>query len=83
MFLIALFLVLPILWLLFANWQMVLVALGICMLLRPAVAAMDRKSEQRGGGLPAPTYLPRWTARRRLDAERELAQWQEWFDRAR
>jgi len=32
-------------------------------------------------GLPAPDYLPRWTASRRLDADREHAQWQEAFDR--
>ena len=32
--------------------------------------------------LPAPDYLPRWTASRRLDAGREHAQWQETFDNA-
>ena len=32
--------------------------------------------------LPAPDYLPRWTASRRLDAGREHAQWQEQFDSA-
>jgi hypothetical protein len=32
--------------------------------------------------LPAPDYLPRWTASRRLDAGREHAQWQEKFDGA-
>ena len=32
--------------------------------------------------LPAPDYLPRWTASRRLDAGREHAQWQEKFDNA-
>ena len=31
--------------------------------------------------LPAPDYLPRWTARRRLDTDREHAQWQAAFDR--
>ena len=31
--------------------------------------------------LPAPDYLPRWTASRRLDADREHALWQEAFDR--
>ncbi|MGY3380649.1 hypothetical protein ACVWYS_002606 [Arthrobacter sp. TE12231] len=30
--------------------------------------------------LPAPDYLPRWTASRRLDAGREHAQWQKMFD---
>jgi hypothetical protein len=30
--------------------------------------------------LPAPEYLPRWTANRRLDAGREHAQWQRQFD---
>lgn len=30
--------------------------------------------------LPAPDYLPRWTASRRLDAGREHAQWQKQFD---
>jgi hypothetical protein len=33
-------------------------------------------------GLPAPDYLPRWTASRRLDAGREHAQWQKTFDNA-
>lgn len=32
--------------------------------------------------LPAPDYLPRWTASRRLDAGREHAQWQMKFDNA-
>lgn len=32
--------------------------------------------------LPAPDYLPRWTADRRLDAGREHAQWQKKFDNA-
>lgn len=32
------------------------------------------------GGLPAPGYLPRWTASRRLDARREHAQWQIEFE---
>ena len=32
--------------------------------------------------LPAPEYLPRWTASRRLDAGREHAQWQKKFDNA-
>ena len=31
--------------------------------------------------LPAPDYLPRWTASRRLDADREHALWQDAFDR--
>ena len=30
--------------------------------------------------LPAPDYLPRWTASRRLDASREHAQWQIEFE---
>ncbi|MCB5274253.1 hypothetical protein BJG92_01783 [Arthrobacter sp. SO5] len=32
--------------------------------------------------LPAPGYLPRWNAGRRLEAGRELAQWQKEFDQA-
>jgi hypothetical protein len=32
--------------------------------------------------LPAPDYLPRWTAGRRLDTGREHAQWQKKFDDA-
>ncbi|MEY9775818.1 hypothetical protein ABH915_001426 [Arthrobacter sp. MW3 TE3886] len=32
--------------------------------------------------LPAPAYLPRWTANRRLEAGREHAQWQKNFDNA-
>lgn len=30
--------------------------------------------------MPAPEYLPRWTANRRLDTGREHAQWQKMFD---
>ena len=30
--------------------------------------------------MPAPEYLPKWTANRRLDAGRELSQWQKKFD---
>ncbi len=83
MFLIALFLVLPVLWLLLANWQLALLGLGIWLLLRPVVAAVDGRGQEEGRELPAVAYLPRWTARRRLDAARERAQWQEWFDAAR
>ena len=32
--------------------------------------------------MPAPTYLPRWTPNRRLEAGREHAQWQKKFDSA-
>ncbi len=32
--------------------------------------------------LPAPDYLPRWTATRRQETGREHAQWQETFDNA-
>ena len=32
--------------------------------------------------MPAPEYLPRWTANRRLEAGREHAQWQKKFDSA-
>ena len=32
--------------------------------------------------MPAPAYLPRWTANRRLEAGREHAQWQKYFDSA-
>lgn len=83
MFLIALFLVLPVLWLLLTNWQVTLIALGIGLLVRIVVDAMDRKGQRGSGELPAPDYLRRWTMRRRLEAERELAQWQERFDAAR
>jgi uncharacterized membrane protein len=79
MFAIALFVVLPALALLFMNWQLVLIGLGIWMLMRPVVAAVDRRNQ---GERPAPAYLPRWTASRRLEAQRERAQWQEWFDAA-
>jgi len=79
MFLIAL-LVLAVLWLLLANWQLTLIALGTWMLIRITVAAVDRKDRSAGRERPAAVYLPRWTARRRLDARREHALWQEWFD---
>jgi hypothetical protein len=83
MFAIALFLVLPALWLLLTNWQLVLIGLGVWALMRPLVAAVDARGGVVSREPPAPAYLPRWTARRRLDARRELAQWQEWFDAAR
>jgi hypothetical protein len=79
MFAIALFLGLPVLWLLFTNWQLVLIGLGIWALMRPVVAAVDRRNQ---GERPAPAYLPRWTASRRLEAQRERAQWQDRFDTA-
>jgi len=81
MFAIALFLVLPVLWLLFTNWQLALLGLGALLLVRIAAAG--------GGARPwtesaAPAgYVPRWSVSRRLEAEREHAQWQEWFDAAR
>jgi hypothetical protein len=78
MFAIALFLVLPALWLLFTNWQLVLIGLGVWALMRPVVAAVDH----RGVNRPSPSYMQRWTVRRRLDARHELAQWQVWFDAA-
>lgn len=82
MFAIALFLVLPVLWLLLTNWQLALTGLGVWMLVR-ILAARYPGGQYAGQELPAPAYLPRWTARRRLDAEREHAQWQEWFDARR
>jgi hypothetical protein len=83
MFAIALFLVLPALWLLFTNWQLALIGLGVWALMRPIVAAVDAKGRVERRGLPSPAYLPRWTVKRRLEAERERAQWQEWFDATR
>lgn len=45
--------------------------------------ARTRKPEPKPAReLPAPDYLPRWTASRRLDAGREHAQWQTKFDNA-
>jgi hypothetical protein len=79
MFAIALFLVLPALFLLFVNWQYALIGLGVWLLMRPVVAAVDRRGQEQ----PSLGYVPRWTPRRRRDARRELAQWQEWFDSAR
>ena len=79
MFLIALFLVLPAIWLLLTNWQMTLLGLGIWMLIR-ILAAKYPGERGAGSELTAPAYVPRWTALRRLDAARERAQWQEWFD---
>lgn len=82
MFLIALFLVLPVLWLLLTNWQLSLLALGIWMLVRLAAAVTANRGQAEYRESPAPAYLPRWTARRRLEARRELAAWQAWFDAA-
>lgn len=83
MFLMALFLVLPAIWLLLTNWQLTLIALGVWMLIRLAAAATESRRPEGRQEPYAPAYLPRWTARRRLDARREHAQWQEWFDAAR
>lgn len=80
MFLVAIFLVLPALWLLFTNWQLALVGLGVYLLMRPIVAAVDARGRVVSREPPAPAYLPRWTAMRRQEARRELARWQEWFD---
>jgi multisubunit Na+/H+ antiporter MnhE subunit len=75
MFAIALFVVLPVIWLLLTNWQLTLLALGILALVRLAAGQQSREA-------PAAGYLPRWTTKRRQDAQRELAQWQAWFDAA-
>lgn len=80
MFLIALLLVLPAIWLLLTNWQLTLIALGVWMLIRIAAGATENRGQAENWGPPAPAYLRRWTASRRLDAKREHAQWQEWFD---
>jgi len=52
---------------------------------RPAARPVQTRPEPKPkpkpvGGLPAPDYLPRWTASRRLDASREHAQWQLEFE---
>ena len=83
MFLVAIFLVLPAIWLLLTNWQLTLLALGIWALVRLAAAVTGSKGQAEYRGSPAPAYLPRWTARRRLDARREHAAWQQWFDAAK
>ena len=54
---------------------------------RPAARPVQTRPESRSKPkpareLPAPQYLPRWTATRRLDAGREHAQWQAMFDNA-
>lgn len=77
MFLIALFLVLPAIWLLLTNWQLTLIGLGVWMLVRILAA---RYPGERNAELSTPGYVPRWTARRRLDATLERIQWQERFD---
>ena len=45
---------------------------------RPEPTAKSKPSRE----LPAPAYLPRWTANRRLEAGREHVQWQKNFDSA-
>jgi type IV secretory pathway TrbD component len=87
MFLVALFLV-TVLSLLVANWQITLLGLGIWMLVRALAAKYPGSRAAPGPGvasreLPATAYLPRWTATRRLNARREHAQWQDWFDASR
>ena len=49
---------------------------------RPRPVARQAARPQPARELPAPDYLPRWTARRRLDTGREHAQWQKAFDSA-
>jgi hypothetical protein len=82
MFAIALFLVLPILWLLLVNWQLTLIGLAALLFVRFMVAVTGDKGRRSGPTLAAVGYLPRWNAGRRLAAQRELAQWQAWFDAA-
>ena len=50
---------------------------------RPVSVAVQTRPELKSKPareMPAPDYLPRWTANRRLDAGREHAQWQTEFD---
>ena len=52
---------------------------------RPVPTPVRTRPEPTSGStparvLPAPDYLPRWTADRRLATGREHAQWQETFD---
>ena len=83
MFLIALFVVLPVLWLLLTNWQLALLGLAVWLFVRIAAAGgAARPQPESTRELPQSGYLPRWSAGRRLDAEREHAEWQRWFDRA-
>jgi hypothetical protein len=50
---------------------------------RPMAKSVRTRPEPKPAReLPSPDYLPRWTARRRLDAGREHAQWQREFDHA-
>ena len=50
---------------------------------KPVQTRPEPKSKpQPAREMPAPEYLPRWTANRRLDAGREHAQWQKTFDSA-
>jgi hypothetical protein len=80
MFLIALFLVLPAIWLLLTNWQLTLIGLGVWLLVRIAASITESGAQAEHWGPLAPAYLRRWTWRRRLEAGREHAQWQERFD---
>lgn len=50
--------------------------------LKPARKPAPKLKPQPVPELPAPEYLPRWTATRRMNAGREHAQWQREFDRA-
>jgi hypothetical protein len=79
MFLIALFLVLPVIWLLLTNWQLTLIGLVVWILVR-ILAARYPGNRRAVAEPPSPGYAPRWTARRRLDAMLERIQWQERFD---
>jgi hypothetical protein len=49
---------------------------------QPKPAAKQAAKPRPARELPTPDYLPRWTARRRLDTGREHAQWQRAFDSA-
>ncbi|HEX9227967.1 MAG TPA: hypothetical protein VF885_15295 [Arthrobacter sp.] len=48
---------------------------------RPEVNPRPKPVQTRPGDVPAPDYLPRWTASRRLETDLEHALWQEAFDR--
>jgi hypothetical protein len=50
--------------------------------LKPARKPAPKLKPQPVPELPAPEYLPRWTASRRTNTGREHDQWQREFDRA-
>lgn len=89
MWLPVVFAVLLVIWVLVFYWPFTLTGLAVWafvawMRRTPAAPAPSYREPAQVRPKPEPAravdYLPRWTASRRQDVRRELAQWQQAFD---